>query len=513
MKHVLLPSALLLATTLAPAADATKSDYCSRLAAVAPRDANAFVELAEWCKSAGLEAEAELAYREALAIDEDCEKARAALGYKRYGTGWRRPGQPPEAMSRPLRKPATAAPAGKESTATATAPATAARAPAEPTPEPTTATPDPDPAAVAATPAAPEAATTGSPTPEPAAEKKPEPETGSAEPAATSRPMAGALDKKREWAKAAATRLAATFSTVEDADFLIHSTLPASSREVKLLHGHLKSLKKIIANVIGAGGGTKFWPDKFQAVLLKSEPEYERFAEFVDGMRSAKNPDGAYEQAGHTVLWIPDSGALARILALSALESLNGSNRWVPPWVENGVSEFVHSQSTLGLKESYYEKTMIFAADMVKGEGDALKIYNLIESRETARKDEERAEALALSFVDFLLRQNRKGFQDVVKAIKSDKAPEPPAQKGGDMAAFHLGFISFQEETLRKSFSGAALNVLGDKWKAYVLAQGEALKAMEEEKAPKTNPKAKGKGKGKPKEKDRDGSKEGEKGR
>src|SRR5688572_22899595 len=112
MKHVLLPSALLLATTLAPAADATKTEYCSRLAAVAPRDASAFVELAEWCTSVKLDAEAELAYREAIAIDEDCEKARAALGYKRYGTGWRRPGQAPEAMSRSLRKsspaPATA---------------------------------------------------------------------------------------------------------------------------------------------------------------------------------------------------------------------------------------------------------------------------------------------------------------------------------------------------------------------------------------------------------------------
>jgi hypothetical protein len=510
MKHVLLPCALLLSSIPAPAADATKSEYCSRLAAVAPRDANAFVELAEWCKSTGLEAEAEVAYREALAIDEDCEKARTALGYRRYGTGWRRPGQQPEAMSRPLRKPAAAASVGRESTAAAPAPAS--RVPAQPAPE-ATAAPALEPAAIAAPSPTPEA-THGSPTPEPAAEKKPQPETGSAEPAATSRPVAGALDKKREWAKAAAARLSATFSTVEDADFLIHSTLPASSREVKLLHGHLKSLKKIIGGVIGAGAGTKMWPDKFQAVLLKSEPEYERFAEFVDEMRSAKNPDGAYEQGGHTVLWIPDSGALARILALSALETLNGSNRWVPPWMQNGVSEFVHSQSPLGLKESYYEKTMIFAADVVKGEGDALKIYNVIESRETARKDQERAEALALSFVDFLLRQNRKGFQDVVKAIKSDKAPEPPAQKGADIAAFHLGFISFQEETLRKSFSGAALNVLGDKWKAYVLAQGETLKAREEEKTPKTNPKAKAKGgKGKPKEKDKDRSKEGEKGR
>ena len=504
MKHVLLPSALLFAATAA-AADATKTEYCTRLAAVAPRDAGAFVELAEWCKSVKLEAEADLAYREAIAIDEDCEKARAALGYKRYGTGWRRPGQAPEALTRSLRKPAAAPSA-------APAPAPTSRAGvSQPAPEPAAAPPEPT--AVAASPSEPEAATPATPTPEPAAEKKPQPEAETTEPAATSRPPAGgALEAKREWAKASATRMAATFSTVEDADFLIHSTLPNSSREVKLLHAHLKSLKKIIGSVIGAGAGTKMWPDKFQAVLLRSEPEYERFAEFVDGVRSAKNPDGAYEQGGHTVLWIPDSGALARILALSALENLNGSNRWVPPWVENGVSELVHAQSPLGQKDGYYEKTMIFAADVVKGEGDALKIYNLIESRDTARKDQERAEALALSFVDFLLRQNRKGFQDVVKAIKSDRAPEPPAQKNADMAPFHLSFISFQEETLKKSFSGAALNTLGDKWKAYVLAQGEAMKAREDEKAPKTNAKPKGKG-NKGKGKDGDRPKEGEKNR
>jgi hypothetical protein len=291
---------------------------------------------------------------------------------------------------------------------------------------------------------------------------------------------------------------------VEDADFLLHSTLPANSRELKALHTYLKSLKKILGAVTGAGAGAKPWPDKFQAVLLKSEPEYERFAEFVDQMRSAKNPDGAYAEGDHTVLWIPDSGALARIVAESALKNLNGSNRWVPPWVEQGVSEMVHARSPSGLKDGYYEKTMIFAADVIKGEGEALKIYNLIETRETKRKDEERSEALALSFVDFLLRQNRNAFHDFVKTLKSDKAPEPPAGKGADLGAFHLGFISFQEETLRKSYGGAAVNVLGDKWKAYVLSTAETLRAKEEEKKPEPKKTTKPK-----KEK----AKEGEKGR
>ncbi|MGQ9591982.1 MAG: hypothetical protein ACUVYA_17005, partial [Planctomycetota bacterium] len=65
-----------------------KAEYYERLAKLPPRDAAAHVEAAEWCEKAGLAQEAAELYRRAIEIDADCEAARRALGYRRWGLAW-----------------------------------------------------------------------------------------------------------------------------------------------------------------------------------------------------------------------------------------------------------------------------------------------------------------------------------------------------------------------------------------------------------------------------------------
>jgi hypothetical protein len=485
-------------------ADAIK-EYCRRLAETPPRSAPLQVELAEWCRSAGLEAEAIECYRRALAIDMDCEPARTALGYKRYGTGWRKPGEAPQAMTQDLRRGAStsASAAAAALPGPSTVPGPAASAPTAPpaaSPEASAGAPGagdevkapPDPAGSGGT------AVSEGTTPETTATKKEPPPTGPKETPKETVAEAGAfaadVEKKKAWAKSAADKLATTFQLYEDNDFLIHSTLPASSREVKTLVAYLKALKKIVAAIIGAGPSTRIWPDKLHLVLLKSEPEYERFADIVDGVKSAKNPEGAYTEEDHTTLWMPESALLPRLLGETALKKLNGSNRWVGWWLEEGLGEAIFAQSPVGQKANHYSESITHAADLIQAEGENLKIFNIIETRDFKRKDEARSRALALSLVDFLMKVSKKGFQDLVKALKSEKAPAPPASDG-ESSAYLLSYISFQEETMKSSFR-LALPALNDKWKAYVLSQAAKLRAAQDEKDEPKQQKKKGKKKG-----------------
>jgi hypothetical protein len=177
---------------------------------------------------------------------------------------------------------------------------------------------------------------------------------------------------------------------------------------------------------------------------------------------------------GHTALWNPESEVLPRALGEGALKNLNGSSRWVGWWLEQGISELVFTQSSAGQKEKHYQKTMAYAADIIKSEGENLKIFNLIETPKSSTKDSTRNRALAFSLVDFLFKKSRKGLQDVVEALKSEKAPLP-TKSDQDFNAFYLSYISFQEESLKSAFH-MAIPVLGEKWKLYVAAQADALK-------------------------------------
>jgi hypothetical protein len=477
--------------------DAKKVEYCDRLAKIPPRSAEAYADLGEWCRASGLETEAAACFAKAIAIDEDCEKARTALSFRRYGTGWVKQDEKVSGFTRPasssLRatgvteeaprvEPAPSATAGARSPAPAAASASAAPATAAPS---AAAAPTPAPTAGG------ESATTpATSTPETTVQKPPKTATGTSA-AKKDDEFAAAVEKKKQWAKTAEGKLQATFNTYEDADFLVHSTLPTSAREVKVLVLYLKGVRKVLAKILGASGSTRIWPDKAQFVLLKSEPEYERFAKMVDSIASAKNPDGAYTAGEHTALFNPESDAVPRFLGKTALRRLNGSTKWVGWWLEEGVSELSFCQTPAGQKKEHYATSMKYAAEVMKADGEALKIFNLLETASYRDRDATKSQALALSLVDFLYRKNS-GFQDLVKTLKGADAPEPPGPdaKKEEFDSFHVSFISFQEKTMEATFH-TQLSTLQEKWKAYTQAVAESIKAQESAKAKEESAKEK----------------------
>lgn len=467
-----------------PLFSAGSPEYISRLAALPPRDAAAHAALGAWAKAQGLEEEATKCLERAIAIDPDFEEARIALGYRRHGTGWRKEGERKPIFRRsspqvllpplgPLSRTSGAAPAGSPGITDAADPAGDAETVAPTTPTALPAVPAPDPLPPDAAPEPLEPAAT------PFDPKPTRPRETAAAQAAT---IAIEVERKKTWARDAATKISATFSTYEDNDFLVHSSLPASSREVKLLVTHLKGLKKILATIVGGGGSARYWPDKLQFVLLKSEPEYERFASMVDGLASAKNPAGAYTRDDHTVLQNPESDALARVLGETALKKMNGSDRWIGWWLSDGIAEMLHAQSPSGLKQEHYAVSIKYAADAMKAEAENLKIFNVIETASYKDRDSTKNRALALSLVDFLL--NSKGaFHGLIKTLKSETAPAPPAvpessKSREEFDAFHLSFISFQERALEASFR-MQISTLAERWKLYTQKAAESLRSQE----------------------------------
>ncbi|HVR75441.1 MAG TPA: hypothetical protein VMT52_13990 [Planctomycetota bacterium] len=456
----------------APLSSAVNPEYISRLAALPPRDAAAYAALGAWAKAQGLEEEAAKCLERAIAIDPDCEEARIALGYRRHGTGWRKEGER-KPISRRSSPRGLLPPLGPLSRTSGIAPAGSPGAtdPSDPTEGTETVAPTALPSVPAPEPLEP-AATPFDPKP-----TRPR-ETAAAQ-AAT---VAIEVERKKTWARDAATKIAATFSTYEDNDFLVHSSLPASSREVKVLVNHLKGLKKHLAGIVGGGGSAKYWPDKLQFVLLKSEPEYERFASMVDGLASAKNPTGAYTSGDHTVLHNPESDALARVLGETALKKMNGSDRWIGWWLSEGIAEMLHAQSPSGLMQGHYATSIKFAAEVMKAEAENLKIFNVIETASYRERDSTKNRALALSLVDFLL-SSKGAFQGFIKTLKSESAPAPPvipenSKSREEFDAFHLSFISFQESALEASFR-MQISTMAERWKLYTQKTAESLRSQE----------------------------------
>jgi tetratricopeptide (TPR) repeat protein len=446
-------------------------EYCRRAAQISPLHTEALFALGEWCREQGLEKEAQRSFREVIEIDTDHAGARAALGYSRYGTGWLAQGENP-AASRPAggaglagAPPAASAPpaaapgipaAGPTSKAASGAPAAAApspRAAARRAPEPA-----PPPASDGGTPAAEEV------------EEIPPPSAAGA--------VLEEVERKKAWAKAAAEKLQIEFLTFEvDDEFLVHTTHPSRQQQaVKLLvdgpHG-LRKLKQTLATFLGVRGRAKIWPGKLQFVLLRSEQEYERFADMVDGVRYTKNPEGAYSTDDHTVLWKPSGEALARRLGETALDRLNGSDRWVGWWLKEGIAEMLLAQVQI---ERYKECYAQSAAYLGPG-GSEVTIYSLLESPRYREQERERSRALALTLVDFLYQNvSKSGFQNLVKALKSDRAPAVPASGSDEQfKSFYLSYIAFQSEAIESTFH-AKIPALEAGWKAHVEKKAEGLK-------------------------------------
>ena len=420
--------------------------FLKQLAATGPRSAADHVQLGQWCQGEGLSDKAREAFERAIAIDRDCEEARRALGHVRHGSGWGTPGSKTRAGAVKRQTDATAA-------------------------APTKSGADARPAAVES--AAVEAAVDASDSTNAEVTKHERPTEE--DPASFRDRAKERLAEKKKWAAAAAERFATKFNTYENDDFLVHSPLARGDKSFKALLKYLDHLKKTARTVLGVRSRGSIWPSKLQCVLLRSEPAYERFALNVDGVQSARTPDGAYTSGDHHVLWKPTSPLLARVVGSTALDGLYESDRPVGSWLKSGVAELVLATSVIGKRDLHLQQRYSDAMDILTENEDGLAlVFQLLEATGDRRQSSD-TEALAMTLVDYLRRKSTSGFGAFVKTLKSSDAPDPAAN-GDDEGQYASQYIAFQEAELQKNFR-LTPSALGEKWRAHVLKVGKKAKA------------------------------------
>jgi len=428
-------------------------EYCKRAAQLPPRDANAHFRFYLWCSENNFSNEAGFYLKEALVIDEDHTDAREALGYARYGSSW-------------VLKTELAKPTGKSSRNT--------KAPeAEKTPELViTTTP---PATEAGAPSLPADPSTGE-----------EAGTEDSELVVDATSYAADVIRKKEWAASLAENLNIEFQTYEDQDFLIHTTL-SSARHAKVgqLLAQLKAAKKLLGTVLGAKGkDALLWPAKVQIVLLRSEQQFQQFAEVVDQVDYAKNPESGYTKEEHTAIWQPDSTAALRILATDAVKYIHGTDRQTGWWLSEGVAELVigtlKSKSGKDARDkAYFLRNYKTTADILSAENNEDNIYYLLEAQEMKRRQERRSRAMAMTLVNFLSRKVPRFLSD----LKGKEAPAAPPEDDADaLKVYWLSYVNFQEKTLKTHFKKETeeLDLL---WKRHVLDMAKKYNAAADQRA------------------------------
>ncbi len=430
--------------------------YCRQAAKVPPRDANAHFQFSLWCSQNQLGSHAAFYLKETLLIDEDHEGARDSLGYVRYGSTW------------VLKTEIAKRSGGSGSRRSSENPAET-----ETTPEIViTKAPSPVAAEASATPESP--AATG------------EEETEGSELTVDANKFAADVVRKKEWAASLSETLNIEFHTYEDQDFLVHTTLSTAKHpKMAQLVGHLKNSKKLISSFLGIKGkDALLWPAKVQFVLLRSEQQYQQFAEIVDQVDYAKNAEYGYTNEEHTTLWQPESSAAIRILATDAITYLNGTDRRVGWWLQDGIAEQIIGMGKMSRgkdarDKAYFYRNFKTAADVLSAENNEDNIYYLLESQEIKRRQEKRSRAMAMTLVDFLyrIRKSPRYLQALLRDLKGEEAPLAPPEDDEDaLKTYWLSYVNFQEKALKTHFKKETeeLDLL---WKRHVIETAKKYSA------------------------------------
>ena len=400
-------------------------EYCRRAAGVPPRDANAHFQFYLWCSQSKLASQAAFYLKETLLIDEDHEGARGSLGYVRYGSSW--------VLKTDLAK-RTGSPGGP---------------PAEPE-----ATPE---ILITEAPAAPELESPILPeTPIGTDGEKME----DSELTVDVNQYTADVARKKEWS--------------------------AKHPKMGQLLVNLKSSKKLLSNFLGVKGKDAIlWPAKVQFVLLRSEQQYQQFAEIVDMVDYARNAESGYTNEEHTALWQPESSAATRVLATDAVSYLYGTDRRVGWWLAEGIAEQTIGMSKLSRgkdarDKAYFYRNYKTTADVLSAEDNEDNIYYLLESQAMKQRQERRSRAMAMTLVDFLyrVRKNPRYLQALLRDLKGEQAPLAAAEDDEDaLKIYWLSYVNFQEKALKTHFKKETeeLDLL---WKRHVLEMAKKYAAQ-----------------------------------
>jgi tetratricopeptide (TPR) repeat protein len=440
----------------APAAATKLKTYIEKLTAVSPRDAEGYYQLGQWCEKEGMHEQAVRAFEQAIRIDPDHPAARAALGYRPLGTDWTKGA------------PAVKKPAATESTAEGDA------APA----------------------AGPKSASAGASSG--AAKASAPRETGGEKGADAKAAAAKAEDQvqaKKKWAQEMMAKLELKATVSEDEDFLIHSTTDSGSPRLKELNTALKQIKKLVTNLTGRPRGGPMWPGKLHFIYMRASTECMRFSETVDGQRFPEE-DGYYSAATvvgdaqlgeHTVFsGKPPEKALGFILGYAALDHMGNSDRYVGNWLREGLAALVAGSTDEGKKDKLIDQSFKRTAAEIEANFEGVSIFKLLESESsTSKKNGELNQAMELTLVAFLYSLGPSKIQKLIEDLKSNDAPPPPA---GTDKLFLSQYARFQENSMTTAFH-EKLEKLGERWKAYVVAQAATLEKTD--KPEKPDPKTK----------------------
>ena len=420
----------------------TLKEYCKRAALLPPRDANAHFNFYLWCTENDFGDEAGFYLKETLVIDEDHAGDRETLGYARYGSSW--------VLQADLAKRAGGS--ARRSEAKKAPELVITKAPA---------TPEPEAPLLPAEPTTTEDAGT---------------EDSELVVDATS--YSADLARKKEWAASLAENLNIEFQTYEDQDFLIHTTLSSAKHaKVGQLLAQLKAAKKLLGGVLGAKGkNALLWPAKVQFVLLRSEQQFQQFAEVVDQVDYARNPESGYTKDEHTALWQPESTAALRILATDAVKYIHGTDRQVGWWLSEGIAEQIIGMLKAkngkdARDKAYFLRNYKTTADVLGAENNEDNIYYLLEAQEMKRRQERRSRAMAMTLVDFLYRTRK--IPRFLGDLKGKEAPPAPPEDDADaLKTYWLSYVNFQEKAIKTHFRKETeeLDLL---WKRHVLEMGK----------------------------------------
>ena len=426
-------------------AEEIQDEYYARLAKVSPRDAGGFYQLALWCKENDLSKEARKALERTIRIDPDHAAARKALGYRRYGLGWR--------LAKDIPKPGK-----KGSGRTSDVARGGDRERTKPS-----------------------GGSAGESSDGSSGDDGESTETTTAEADVRDLSAEERLAKKRAWAVEAAKKSGLELNTSEDRrGYLIHSTLKTNSKEFKELEDRFREVRKNIIKAIGLRSKADLWPHKIQIVFLR-KLECVRFSDAVLDRPFPQNARWDEIDDYRFLMTKISDLDLTRFMAKTALRFKDGKERWVPSWIEAGVAHAAAALTEEGQDRGMHQQAYLTVLSQLENTPDRSPLMEMLQLTDVRRRNLDRNRKVSLTFLEFLKTARRRRFLKFVdEATEGLRPPEDTRSK--EFQDFYIDYFQRQEK-LFKSVYRMDLSELDEKWQAFVFDRSKKFDEGEKKEA------------------------------
>jgi hypothetical protein len=419
-----------------------KEEFARRKAALEkdPKaDAAAWAKLGAFADEKTLDAEAKSAYAKALALDPDCQAARAARGEEKWQGTWlpkaevaRRKGLveyqgrwvTPEEKEK-LDQGFVQVDGGEWISKEALAKREEAeRAKAEAAREALAGRGAGAPKKPEAGGAAGEPATAGPATsPRPAAKALAVGPAG--EPPSPELLAAQLADQKAD-ARACEQKLGLKFEDVEEGPLLVHTTCPKDSERFRKFLRDLGKIYTAETKTYALPFDAPIWPGKLQIYFFKDKDEFDRFATEVDDAAGAVQSGGYFIQGatedGHVKLHITmfnlEEGTLAHELSHAFMSRYQYSGRHVIPWANEGTAEFMrlYVAELLELGQRDFRHRGVVKEMLLRN--DERASLRTMMAKSQIQGTEVWAYAVSYTLVDFMVKADPMKFVRFLKLMK-----------------------------------------------------------------------------------------------